>query len=200
VVFDEKKRKEFLTGFKKRKDERRQKWKDKVDKDLKKEIQKIKDQTRTKMEKSAGNKSNEIVPEIAHLIDSAQATSTTTELETASVTVTTFDNLADIAAPWRKKAEESDEEEEESKSDEEDNSEEVPGMSLKPAATEKIVVGSKEKKAINRAAIQQLQKSKAFKAKEKIKAKKQRNANRFKKKTLSKREKHLRKTKGANRD
>ena len=73
-------------------------------------------------------------------------------------------------------------------------------MSLKPAATEKIVVGSKEKKAINRAAIQQLQKSKAFKAKEKIKAKKQRNANRFKKKTLSKREKHLRKTKGANRD
>merc|ERR1711915_431127 len=114
-----------------------------------------------------------------------------TELDTASVTVTTFDNLADIAAPWRKKAEESDEKEDESKSDEEEDTEEVPGMSLKPASTEKVVIGSKEKKAINRAAVQQLQKSKAFKAKERIKAKKQRNANRFKKKTLSKKEKHL---------
>ena len=49
VVFDEKKRKEFLTGFKKRKDERRMKWKEKVDKDLKKEIQRIKDQTKAKV-------------------------------------------------------------------------------------------------------------------------------------------------------
>ena len=49
IVFDEKKRKEFLTGFRKRKDERRQKWKDKVDKDLKNEIQRIKDQTRAKV-------------------------------------------------------------------------------------------------------------------------------------------------------
>ena len=49
IVFDEKKRKEFLTGFSKRKDERRQKWKDKVDKDLKKEIQKIKEKTKAKV-------------------------------------------------------------------------------------------------------------------------------------------------------
>ena len=49
VVFDEKKRKDFLTGFKKRKDERRMKWKEKVDKDLKKEIQRIKDQTKAKV-------------------------------------------------------------------------------------------------------------------------------------------------------
>merc|ERR1712130_913180 len=133
-------------------------------------------------------------------IDNNQATTTTTELDTASVTVTTFDNLADIAAPWRKKAEESDEEEDENKSEEEEDTEEIPGMSLKPASTEKVVIGSKEKKAINRAAVQQLQKSKAFKAKERIKAKKQRNASRFKKRTLSKKEKHLKKTKGSNRD
>ena len=49
IVFDEKKRKEFLTGFKKRKDERRQKWKEKVERDLKNEIKKIKEETRSKV-------------------------------------------------------------------------------------------------------------------------------------------------------
>ena len=49
IVFDEKKRKDFLTGFRRRKDERRQKWKEKVDNDLKKEIQRIKEQTRAKV-------------------------------------------------------------------------------------------------------------------------------------------------------
>ena len=49
IVFDERKRKEFLTGFKKRKDERRQKWKEKVERDLKNEIKKIKEETRSKV-------------------------------------------------------------------------------------------------------------------------------------------------------
>lgn len=49
IVFDEKKRKEFLTGFKKRKDERRQKWKEKVERDLKNEIKKIKEETKSKV-------------------------------------------------------------------------------------------------------------------------------------------------------
>ena len=49
IVFDEKKRKEFLTGFRKRKDERRKKWNEKVERDLKKEIKKIKDETRAKV-------------------------------------------------------------------------------------------------------------------------------------------------------
>ena len=153
------------------------------------------------MEKSKGNKSNKIVPEIAHLIDSDLANSTVTELDSASVTVTTFDNLADIAAPWRQDADKSDSDEESNEDDsEEEKTEEVPGMSLKQSNTEKIVIGSKEKKNINRAAVKELQKSKAFKAKEKIKAKKQRNANKFKKRTLSKKEKHLRKIHGKNRD
>ena len=34
IVFDEKKRKDFLTGFKKRKDERRKKWNEKVERDF----------------------------------------------------------------------------------------------------------------------------------------------------------------------
>ena len=147
------------------------------------------------MEKSKGNKSNEIVPEIAHLID--KGSSTTTEMDTASVTVTTFDNLSDLAAPWRKE-ETADNEEEEDRSEEEseEEEEEVPGMSMKPAAVEKVVIGTKEKKAINKAAVRELQKSKAFKAKERMRAKKQRNESKFKKKTLSKKDKHMRKIKG----
>ena len=49
VVFDPAARKEFLTGFKKRKDERRKKWNDKVQKDLKEEIKKIKEETQKKV-------------------------------------------------------------------------------------------------------------------------------------------------------
>ena len=49
IVFDEKKRKEFLTGFKKRKDERRKKWTEKVERDLKNEIKKIKEETKSKV-------------------------------------------------------------------------------------------------------------------------------------------------------
>ena len=147
------------------------------------------------MEKSKGNRSNEIVPEIAHLIENNQGSSTTTEMDSASVTVTTFDNLADIAAPWRLK-DNNEEEEESDEEDQDEDEEELPGMSLKPASVEKVVIGSKERKAINRASIKELQTSKAFQAKERIKAKKQRNAARFKKKTLSKKAKYLRKIKG----
>ena len=146
------------------------------------------------MEKSKGNKSNEIVPEIAHLIENNKGCSTTTEMDTASVTVTTFDNLSDLAAPWRK--EEEVEEEEEDDSSEDESEEEVPGMSMKSATVEKVVIGTKEKKAINKAAVRELQKSKAFKAKERMRAKKQRNESKFKKKTLSKKDKHMRKIKG----
>ena len=147
------------------------------------------------MEKSKGNRSNEIVPEIAHLIENNQGSSTTTEMDSASVTVTTFDNLADIAAPWRLK-DNNEEEEESDEEDQDEDEEELTGMSLKPASVEKVVIGSKERKAINRASIKELQTSKAFQAKERIKAKKQRNAARFKKKTLSKKAKYLRKIKG----
>merc|ERR1712029_942989 len=111
IVFDEKKRKEFLTGFRKRKDERRKKWNEKVERNLKEEIKRIKEQTRAKIERSKGNKSNVIVPEVAHLINSDLASTSTTEFDTASVTVTTLDNLSDIAAPWRVEQKKKEEEE-----------------------------------------------------------------------------------------
>ena len=49
VVFDETKRKEFLTGFRRRKDERRKKWNEKIERNLKEEIKRIKEQTRAKV-------------------------------------------------------------------------------------------------------------------------------------------------------
>ena len=151
------------------------------------------------MERSKGNKSNEIVPEVAHLINSDLASSTTTEFDTASVTVTTLDSLTDIAAPWRAEQdkEEQSDDSEESHEAEDDQEEEVPGMSMKEPKVEKVIVGTKEKKALNKAAMQELQRSKAFRAKERMKAKKQRSASKFhNKKTLSKKAKFLRRTKG----
>ena len=49
VVFDENARKEFLTGFRKRKDERRKQWKEKVERQLKNEMKKIKAETKLKV-------------------------------------------------------------------------------------------------------------------------------------------------------
>ena len=57
----------------------------------------------------------------------------------------------------------------------------VPGMSLKPVTktTTVRVVDPKDRKNINRAAVAELHRSKAFKAKERIKAKKQSTKARF---------------------
>ena len=153
------------------------------------------------MEKSAGNKSNQICPEIAHLINTEQANTTVKQFDNTSVTVTTFDSLEEAAAPWRRSQATENEDESEGEQEEEEE-EELPGMSLKPSepATEKVVIGTREKKAINRAAVKKLQESKAYKIKERIKAKKQRNANRFKKKTMSKKTKHLKKIGGLKKD
>jgi ribosomal RNA-processing protein 17 len=49
VVFDENARKDFLTGFRKRKDERRKKAKEQIELNFKNEIKKIKSESRTKV-------------------------------------------------------------------------------------------------------------------------------------------------------
>merc|ERR1712243_39037 len=102
----------------------------------------------------------------------------------AETTVKDIDGSSKAAAPWRKDEDQDSTEEVE---EEEEIEEEMPGMSMKAKAPEVVPVkiGIKEKKAINRAAISQLHKSKAFKTKEALKAKKQRNAARFKKEKKS---------------
>ena len=49
MVFNDKARKEFLTGFRKRKDERRKKAQEEIDQRLKEEIKKIKSETKDKV-------------------------------------------------------------------------------------------------------------------------------------------------------
>merc|ERR1712004_863783 len=191
-------RKEFLTGFRKRKDERRKQWKEKIDRQLKNEIQKIKNDTKSKLEQggmSKKNSSHQIVPEVAHLINSDAAQTLVKDIGGASVSITTLDSLKKAATPWHDNANRDDTSEEEE--DENEEEEEVPGMSLKQKKAKQVVpfqVGEKEKKAINRMAVNQLHKSKAFKAKEALKAKKQRNASRWKKgKKEGKRKQHAKK-------
>jgi ribosomal RNA-processing protein 17 len=198
IVFDENARKDFLTGFRKRKDERRKAWKEKIDKQLKNEIKKMKHQTREKLEKggmSKKNSSHQIVPEVAHLINSDLARTTVTEINGASVSVTSIDSLK----PWHDTARSDSSEDEE---EDDDAEEEVPGMSMKKKKTEEVVavqIGAREKKAICKVAVAELHKSKAFKAKEAVKAKKQRNAARWKKgKKATKRKNHAKKFQNPN--
>jgi ribosomal RNA-processing protein 17 len=104
VVFDENARKDFLTGFRKRKDERRKKAKEQIKLNLKNEIKKIKSESRTKLDKVKVSKAHSIVPEIAHLINSEAADVSFTDFGTHSVAVTTLDSLEKVAAPWRNAA------------------------------------------------------------------------------------------------
>ena len=143
---------------------------------------------------SKTNSSHHVVPEVAHLINSEQADTMVTEVGDASVTITTLDSLQSVVTPWRNEDEEDNSEEEEE--EEEVTEEEVPGMSLETPAVEKVMIGSKERKAVNKAAMAQLHNSKAFKAKERMKAKKQRTASRWKKNKLSKKAKHTKKMGG----
>ena len=136
---------------------------------------------------SKTNSSHHIVPEVAHLINSDQADTMVTECGDASVTITTLDSLQAVVAPWRNEKEE----ESESESEEEEKAtEEVPGMSLEAPEVERVMIGSKEKKAMNKAAMEKLHQSKAYKTKERMKAKKQRATSKWKKKMPSKKAKH----------
>ena len=69
VVFDAASRKDFLTGFRKRKNERRKKAKEQFEKDFKEEKRKAKQKAREDViNAKATGASHRIVPEIEHLI------------------------------------------------------------------------------------------------------------------------------------
>merc|ERR1712008_436166 len=73
VVFDESKRTDFLTGFRKRKDERRKRAKTEFEKKLKDEIKLAKEKAKTDV-KEIQSASHRVVPEIEHLVKSALST------------------------------------------------------------------------------------------------------------------------------
>eukprot|EP00088_Acartia_fossae_P024098 TRINITY_DN25074_c0_g1_i1.p1 TRINITY_DN25074_c0_g1~~TRINITY_DN25074_c0_g1_i1.p1 ORF type:complete len:225 (+),score=53.48 TRINITY_DN25074_c0_g1_i1:46-720(+) len=195
IQFDERARKDFLTGFRKRKDERRKKAKEQIEKRLKEEIKKIRTDTRDKLQNSKKSKAHQIVPEIAHLIDTDQSETNVTDFGSHSVTVTTLDSLEKINNPWKSDNKNSESDGEDGTDEDVASDEELPGMSLKPSRKKDPelvnVVDNKEKKAINRAAVKQLQSSKAFKANQKIKSKKQSKEARFGRKKLKKKRDRL---------
>ena len=69
ITFSEASRKDFLTGFRKRKNERRKKAKEQLEKEYKEEVRKAKQKARDDVvnAKSTGA-SHQILPEIEHLI------------------------------------------------------------------------------------------------------------------------------------
>ena len=72
IEFDSKARHEFLTGFRKRKQERRKKAKIQLEAELKAEKRKAKQEARDEAEKLAKLDHERIVPEIEHLLNEAE--------------------------------------------------------------------------------------------------------------------------------
>ena len=69
VVFNEASRKDFLTGFRKRKNERRKKAKDQLEKEYKEEVRRAKQKAKDDVIHSkATGASHQILPEVEHLI------------------------------------------------------------------------------------------------------------------------------------
>ena len=94
IVFDEAARTEYLTGFRKRKEERRKKAKEQIEKEVKDEIKKAKDKAREFVEKQRSGElssSHRIVPEIEHLLPTDVH-----DLGSHTVSVTHIEDLSSI--------------------------------------------------------------------------------------------------------
>lgn len=178
LVFDENKRREFLTGFRKRKLQRKQKAKEELQQRLKEERKKIKQETRERYKKLLSNRD---IPEIQQLLSQQ-------EYETEGHTISILElNTADLAEKNTLIGENKDINEVKSNEEEESdrdsrNNEEIVGMPLnekkqprnlrensKENFKEKQIENRKDlKKAIKRASLKQVKKSKAFQQKQKM--------------------------------
>ncbi|KOC64486.1 Nucleolar protein 12 [Habropoda laboriosa] len=195
LVFDEQKRREFLTGFHKRKLQRRQKAKEEFQQQLKQERKKIKHEAK-RFKKSLSNRD---IPEIQQLL-------TQHEYETEGHTVSILElNVADLTENNALIGENKGTDEVENNEQEEDNdkcsenNEEIVGMSLdqrkKSKNSEKIkketqVDNKKDlKKAIKKAALKQVKKSKVFQQKQRLERQKNRKESMKKRKRMEKAQK-----------
>lgn len=73
VVFDEKARRDYLTGFRRRKNERRKKARDQAERELKEEVRKAREKAKEDLKRNPGggqSLSSRILPEIQHLLPS----------------------------------------------------------------------------------------------------------------------------------
>ncbi|KAK5640916.1 hypothetical protein RI129_009463 [Pyrocoelia pectoralis] len=181
LIFDESKRREFLTGFHKRKLERKKKAKEKFEKQLKEEKRRLKAEARESYKKLV--KSYTPIPEIEHLL--------TKEYDDKEVNVKITELSANVLAKtndWigaNQPCYESDQEETNDGTTEEDNEELLPGMELvvKPTTSENCteteeVKSKKEiKRLLKKQATKNVQKSKMFQKKNRIEKQKQKKQN-----------------------
>ncbi|XP_055679340.1 nucleolar protein 12-like [Lutzomyia longipalpis] len=192
INFDEKKRREFLTGFRKRKLQRKERAKEEIEQRLKIEKKQLRDEIRSNITKQF-KKSFQPIPELEE-----QEAAEEEEYETEDVTVKITElSTYDLAKEnnWvgenKAKLEESFMKEEDSASDEDNEEEEIPGMSVKaPKATpvtqesaaEKEEVQLKSKKELNRMVqdhtLKFLKNSKAYKMKTQLQRSKNRKKSR----------------------
>ncbi|XP_076279880.1 nucleolar protein viriato isoform X5 [Lasioglossum baleicum] len=174
LVFDEKKRREFLTGFHKRKVQRQKKAQEELQQQLKEERKKIKQEARERYKNLVSSRD---IPEIQQLLSQQ-------EYETQGHTVSILElNVADLAEKdafigENEGLNEEEDEEEEENNENSENDEEIVGMTLnkkkqvktsKPNSKDKTVGTRKDiKREIKKAALKHVQKSKAFQQKQNL--------------------------------
>merc|ERR1712150_340163 len=170
IVFDEAKRKDYLTGFRKRKNERRKKANDEHEIKLKEDIRLAKEKAKSYGSNKSG--SNQIVPEVEHILQQSHPTDVH-DLGTHTVSVTHLD----FSKPQTSKEDESESEEDD------DNS----GNEKEP-----VVKTTKEfSKNMMRNISKSISELQTLKQKSKSSVAKVKKASKFQKKTAkSKRERH----------
>lgn len=196
LVFDEKKRRDFLKGFRKRKLERKQKAQEKLKQQLKEERKRIKQGVQEYYKNLVSSRD---IPEIQQLLSQH-------EYETEGHTISILElNVADLTENSTLIGENKgnviaeDNEKEESDNNSE-CSEEIVGMSLnekKKTTISKEIIGNKLirnekdlKKAIKKATLKQVKKSKAFQRKQKVERQKNKKESMRKQKRKEKVQKH----------
>ncbi|XP_015610321.1 nucleolar protein 12 [Cephus cinctus] len=177
LVFDEEKRREFLGGFHKRKVQRQKRAQEELQRQLKEEKKKIKQDARERYKKLLSRRD---IPELEELLSKEEY-----EVEGRTVSILEV-NVADLAekANWigqNKVTYEGDEDTEKQNEEQadEDGDEMIAGMELTVEPKQKnrgvqaptsMDFGTKKevKRAVKRAALKQVQKSKAFKLKQRL--------------------------------
>ncbi|XP_030750495.1 nucleolar protein 12-like [Sitophilus oryzae] len=174
LVFDETKRREFLTGFRKRKLLRKKQAQENFEKELKEERKRLKADAKESYKKLVV--SSRDIPELENLLRE--------EYEEDDVTVKVVElNTNDIAKQnnWiGLNQPKYNEEEQEEASSNEDTKEEIPGMELK-TSSKKVKLPDKKKfqnekqikKELKKQATKSVQKSKVFQKKNKLERQKQ---------------------------
>ncbi|XP_018561826.1 nucleolar protein 12 [Anoplophora glabripennis] len=175
LVFDENKRRDFLTGFHKRKLQRKKDAKEKFEKELKEERKRIKAEAKESYKKLVV--SHRPIPELENLISEEYENDDVTVkvVELASSEIANKNHWIGANQPKY------DANEEESSEESHNEDEEVPGMELKPKKkskekqTEKVEFQTEKdvKKALKKQATKTVKKSKVFQMKNKLERQKQ---------------------------